>query len=149
MRLTEEAVDVISGHAVAEYPAECCGILTGTTDVQSVHRCKNQQDELHAKDPESQPRTSREAYAMDREEAESIMRNAAIAGEKVIAFYHSHIDCEAYFSQTDKNVQTVFGEPEFPDAVHVVVAVYAKQVKEIKGYLWDRGRQDFIAISVM
>src|SRR5208337_4255187 len=107
MRLTEEAVDVISRHAVAEYPAECCGIVTGTTELQSVYRCKNKQDELHAKDPESQPRTSREAYAMDRKEAERIMRDAAIAGEKIIAFYHSHIDCDAYFSQTDKDVQTV------------------------------------------
>ncbi|MGO9611571.1 MAG: Mov34/MPN/PAD-1 family protein [Dissulfurispiraceae bacterium] len=148
MRLTEKAVDVISRHAIAEYPAECCGIVTGTADVQSVHQCKNKQDELHAKDPERQPRTSREAYAMDRKEAERIMRDAAIAGEKVIAFYHSHINCDAYFSQTDKDVQTVFGEPEFPDAVDVVVAVYAKRVKEIKGYLWDRGRQDFVAIPV-
>ncbi len=72
---------------------------------------------------------------MDREEAERIMRDAAIAGERVIAFYHSHIDCDAFFSQTDKKVQTVFGEPEFPNVVHVVVAVYSRQVKEIKGYL--------------
>ncbi|MDA8241224.1 MAG: Mov34/MPN/PAD-1 family protein [Nitrospiraceae bacterium] len=148
MRLTEEAVDVVTRHAVAEYPAECCGIVTGTTDVQSVHRCKNMQDKLHAKDPESHPRTSREAYAMDRDEAERIMRDAAITGEKVIAFYHSHIDCDAYFSRMDKDVQTVFGEPEFPDALHIVVAVYANQVREIKGYLWDGGKQDFVAIPV-
>ncbi len=148
MRLTDEAVNVITRHAIAEYPAECCGIVTGTTEVQNVHRCENIQDERHAKDPESYPRTSREAYVMNRDEADRIMRDAAAAGEKVIAFYHSHIDCDAYFSRMDKDVQTTFGEPEFPDAVQVVVAVYAKHVRDFKGYLWDRRRQDFVAIPV-
>jgi proteasome lid subunit RPN8/RPN11 len=106
------------------------------------------QDELHTKDPTDHRRTSREAYVVDRDEAERIMRDAAVAGEKVIAFYHSHIDCDAYFSRMDKDVQTVLGEPEFPGAVHIVVAVYAKQVREIRGYLWDPGKQDFVAVPV-
>jgi [CysO sulfur-carrier protein]-S-L-cysteine hydrolase len=149
MRLTQVALNAVYEHAVASYPSECCGIVTGRGEIQRVHACRNLQDELHARDPETHPRTSREAYAMDREEAERIMGEAAANGESVIAFYHSHIDCGAYFSPMDKEVQTVFGEPEFPDAVHMVVAVQGGNINEIKGYFWDRNKQDFILVDVL
>jgi proteasome lid subunit RPN8/RPN11 len=146
--LTKASIEAISTQAVAEYPSECCGIVTGKASSQRVHPCRNRQDELHAKDPEHHPRTSREAYDMDRNEMERIFADAAAKGEQVIAFYHSHIDCGAYFSEMDKDVQTVFGEPEFPGAVHVVVSVQDRQVKEISGYRWDGVRQDFVTIAV-
>jgi proteasome lid subunit RPN8/RPN11 len=148
MMLTIGSFEMISRQAVTEYPSECCGIVTGNASAQRVHPCRNRQDELHAKDPESHPRTSREAYDIDRNEMERIFADAAAKGEQVVCFYHSHIDCGAYFSQMDKEVLTVFGEPEFPDALHVVVSVQDRQVKEIKGYHWDREKQDFETVAV-
>lgn len=148
MHLLQNTINAVYEHAVAAYPSECCGIVTGLGEVQRVHACKNRQDELHARDPETHPRTSREAYAMDRDEADRIMRDAAGRGESVIAFYHSHIDCGAYFSAMDKEVQTVFGEPEFPDAVHVVVSVRKGIISELKGYLWEGKKQDFVPVDV-
>ena len=149
MRLTQDALNAVYKHAVASYPSECCGIVTGRGEIQGVHACRNLQDELHEKDPETHPRSSREAYAMDREEAERIMGEAAANGETVLAFYHSHIDCGAYFSEMDKEVQTVFGEPEFPDAVHVVVAVREGIISELRGYLWNGKNQDFMPINIV
>src|SRR5512140_635585 len=143
MRLSREAIEVISSQAKKEYPSECCGIVTGSEADQRVHACRNRQDELHAQDPGQHPRTSREAYDMDRNEMERVFADAASRGEQVLAFYHSHIDCDAYFSAMDKEVQTVFGEPEFPGAVHIVVSVNSRTVSEMKGYLWDNARQDF------
>ena len=137
MLLTQGAIDTISKQAIGEYPSECCGIVTGVDTVLRVHALVNIQERLHAEDPETHPRTSREAYAVDRNEVERIIGEAADKGESILAFYHSHIDCGAYFSQMDKEVQTVFGEPEFPDAVHVVVSVQQGAIHEIKGYLWD------------
>lgn len=149
MRLTKETVDHMSRQAMAEYPSECCGIVTGTPARQRVHPCRNRQDELHALDPERHPRTSREAYDMDRSEMERIFADAAAAGEQVLAFYHSHIDCGAYFSSMDKEVQTVFGEPEFPDALHVILSVRRGVIHEIKGFRWDGTRQDFVSVPVI
>lgn len=149
MPLTKNAVDAMSRQAKAEYPSECCGIVTGTTARQRVHPCRNRQDELHARDPEQHPRTSREAYDIDRSEMERIFAEAAAQGEQVLAFYHSHIDCGAYFSPMDKEVQTVFGEPEFPDALHVILSVQQGDIREIKGFRWDGARQDFVSIAVM
>jgi proteasome lid subunit RPN8/RPN11 len=148
MILTAESIDTISKQAVAEYPSECCGIVTGTATSQRVHPCRNRQDELHARDPEHHPRTSREAYDIDRNEMERIFADAASKNEQVLCFYHSHIDCGAYFSKMDKDVLTVFGEPEHPEAVHVVVSVQDRQVKELSGYLWDGATQDFVTVSV-
>ena len=148
MRLSQQSIDAISNQAVAEYPSECCGIVTGTASAQRVHPCRNRQDELHARDPEHHPRTSREAYDIDRNEIERIFADATAAGERVLCFYHSHIDCGAYFSKMDREVLTVFGEPEFPDAVHVVISVQDRQVKEISGFLWDGNKQDFVTIAV-
>ena len=79
---------------------------------------------------------------------ERIFSDAAGRGEQVICFYHSHIDCGAYFSQMDKEVLTVFGEPELPEAVHVVVSVQDRQVKEVNGFRWDDGQKDFISVAV-
>jgi len=146
--LTSHTIELISKQAIAEYPSECCGIVTGNASAQRVHPCRNRQDELHAKDPEHHPRTSREAYDIDRNEMERIFSDAAARGEQVICFYHSHIDCGAYFSNMDKEVLTVFGEPEFPDAVHVVVSVEERKVKEINGYRWNGAKQDFETIAV-
>jgi proteasome lid subunit RPN8/RPN11 len=148
MRLSQESIKAISKQAVAEYPSECCGIVTGTAAAQRVHPCRNRQDELHAKDPDHHPRTSREAYDIDRKEMERIFADAAATGEQILCFYHSHIDCGAYFSQMDKDVLTVFGEPEHPEAVHVVVSVQDRQVKEIAGYRWDGATQTFMTVLV-
>ena len=66
----------------------------------------------------------------------------------MVCFYHSHIDCGAYFSQMDKEVLTVFGEPEFPDALHVVVSVQERQVREISGFRWGGAEQGFVPATV-
>lgn len=149
MHLVKETVAALSRQAIEEYPSECCGIVTGAAGRQRVHPCRNRQDELHALDPKQHPRTSREAYDIDRNEMEKIFANAAATGEQVVAFYHSHIDCGAYFSRMDKEVQTVFGEPEFPDALHVILSVQQRQISDIKGFRWDGSQQDFISVSVL
>ncbi len=148
MVLTPDALASLTSQAIAEYPSECCGIVTGGADVQRVHPCRNRQDELHARDPEQHPRTSREAYDIDRNEMDRIFSDAASRGERVLAFYHSHIDCGAYFSQMDREVLTVFGEPEHPDAVHIVISVQDRRVKEINGYRWDGEKRDFVTVAV-
>ncbi len=147
--LTPASIEAISKQAMAEYPSECCGIVTGTSSIQRVHPCRNRQDELHALDPEQHPRTSREAYDMDRNEMERIFADAGAKGEQVVCFYHSHIDCGAYFSTMDKDVQTVFGEPEFPTAVHVVVSVKERKIAELRGFLWNGAGQDFVEVKVV
>ncbi len=144
MIINEEIIKEIYQHAVEEYPNECCGIVTGSAENQTLHQCRNIQNELHAENPERHPRDARTAYAIDRKEADKIYADAGKRAEEVLAFYHSHIDCDAYFSDTDIAAQTVFGEPEFPNALHLVVSVVKRNILGMKCFKWDKGTESFV-----
>jgi len=140
IRVKREIIDEICSHAIQEYPFECCGLVTGDEDHQVLRRMKNIQNELHAQDPVKYPRDARTAYFIDRSEFDRTINDAIGSGHKIIAFYHSHTDHDAYFSEEDVAGQTVFGEPEFPDALHLVVSVKKGEIHGIKCYRWD-GRE--------
>lgn len=145
--MNKDIIDEIYKHAVESYPDECCGVVIGKGGTQAVHRCRNIQNELHAADPEAHPRDARTAYAINRAEADKIYAEARENGKEVIAFYHSHIDCDAYFSETDKAAQAAFGEPEFPDAVQIVVSVIKKNICGLKAFKWDKAKKRFHLFS--
>src|SRR5574341_556545 len=93
--LTTSAVEEISRHAREAFPEECCGVVLthGTND--HVHRLKNIQNQLHALDPQTYPRTAAIAYAMDPKELEKITREAQSIGATLKGFYDSHPDHDA------------------------------------------------------
>ncbi len=144
IQISKNVIDKIGRHALNTYPDECCGIVTQNKTDQAVHECTNIQNRLHAEDPALHQRDARTAYAIDRKEAEKIFSDAKAGGAEVIAFYHSHTDHDAYFSETDKEVQTILGEPEFPDALHIVISVKDGKLDHIKSFLWDGDKLDFI-----
>lgn len=148
MLFSKKVLENIFDHALAEYPDECCGIVTGAGNSQTVHLCRNIQNKLHHEDPRRHPRDAKTAYMIDRDEAEQIIASSREKSEQVLAFYHSHTNHEAYFSITDVEAQTVFGEPEFPDAVHIVVSVIKNKIHDIKGFKWDRESNDFLTVTI-
>ena len=58
-------------------------------------------------------------------------------GCRLVAFYHSHPDHDAYFSAEDTAQATPFGEPSYPGALQVVVSVRERSVREIKAFAWS------------
>ena len=147
MKLNEDTINKIYTHSLKEYPDECCGIITGAGDNQTVHMCRNVQNRLHAEDPVRFPRDARTAYFIERSEFNSIIASAKNENREVVAFYHSHPEHEAYFSEDDVAAQTVFGEPEFPDALQIVISVMNKQIHAVKCFKWDREQQIFFAFE--
>jgi len=181
--LTLRAADLeaIYQQAKAEYPAECCGILTMAAGggvskiirrilrklaqafpglqrvfgallddlpVATVHRCRNIQDELHAKDPDQYPRDSRIAYFIEPGELFRIVRGAEKEGGTVSGFYHSHVDCEAYFSAEDKERAMAWDEPAYPEAIYLVVSVYGDDARGHKAFAWDAAQTDFVEVEI-
>ncbi len=145
MRLDPEIWERIFEHAGEDYPAECCGIVTRAENGHCrVHRCDNIQDRLHKSDPEAHPRTSKTAYRMDDMQVHRILTETEKAGGQLTAFYHSHIDCGAYFSEEDRNAAMFLGEPTYPGVVYLVVSVVDGQVREQKGFGWDEGERGFV-----
>lgn len=145
MILTPEELVRVQAQAVAEYPAECCGVLLARGAPGSdrlLMACRNIQNELHAKDPVRHPRDARTAYFIDPRDLLTIGRREG-EGYRVATIYHSHIDTGAYFSATDRQNALINGEPAYPDAVYVVLSVVEGRVVDAAAFVWDPSTRDF------
>jgi len=148
MLLTQEAWNEISRHAQETFPEECCGVIFSARGTDCVLRLKNIQNKLHALDPQTYPRTAAIAYAVDPLELESVIRQSEEKGQTLKAFYHSHPDHDAYFSDEDKAFASPFGEPTYPDAAQIVVSVYNRAVKIIRAFAWSDEKDDFVEVPI-
>jgi proteasome lid subunit RPN8/RPN11 len=82
-------------HAEATYPNECVGVMLGLTEdedktVQTALRMEN-----------VNPGSQRDRYVLDSRDLLAADAEARRRGLDVIGIYHSHPDCDAYFSSTD------------------------------------------------
>ena len=156
-------MDKMCKQAQAEYPAECCGILSQSADgeLAVVHECENIQERKHQEDPQRYPRNARTAYLIDPQQKLRISAEAEASGGRVVGFYHSHIDCAAYFSEEDERRTWIFNsreageEPDEPGMAYLVLSVYGeeaegeetpvkergakREVKNYKCFSWDGG----------
>jgi [CysO sulfur-carrier protein]-S-L-cysteine hydrolase len=146
--LAEAELSAIRKQAEAEYPAECCGVVLVRENPpgRTVMACRNIQDEKHAEDPVRFPRDARHAYYMDPRDIQAFTRRE-VEGWRVEVIYHSHVDVGAYFSETDRRNALVDGEPAYPDAIYVVVAVRDGAAGEANAFRWDPAARDFVALS--
>ena len=150
MILTPEELARVTAQAVAEYPAECCGVVLARGEDPGdrlLLPCRNVQDELHARDPARHPRDARTAYYIDPRDLLAIGRREA-DGYRVATIYHSHIDVGAYFSETDKRNALIEGEPAYPGAAYVVMSVVERQLAAVNAFAWDAERRDFLSIPL-
>ena len=148
MLLTQEAWTEISRHAQETFPEECCGVIFSAGATDQVVRVKNIQNQLHALDPQTYPRTAVIAYAMDPLELDSVIRQGEERGRRLKAFYHSHPDHDAYFSDEDKAFARPFGEPTYPESAQIVISIYNRAVKIIRAFAWSEENNDFIEIPI-
>ncbi|MGH7927795.1 MAG: Mov34/MPN/PAD-1 family protein [Candidatus Binatia bacterium] len=146
--LSAKTLEKISHHAQETYPEECCGVIFANGVVERARGLSNIQNKLHALDPITYPRTAVIAYAMDPKELEQAMAEAESAGARLKAFYHSHPNHDAYFSDEDKAFASPFGEPTFPGAAQIVVSIYDSSVRRICAYEWSQAANDFIEVPV-
>lgn len=146
LQLKREEMEKVHRQVEAEYPAECCGILTvgAGGGLSRVHPCENIQGRLHQEDPDQYPRDPRTAYFIDPKEQFDIISAVERVGGRVSGFYHSHVDCDAYFSAEDRERAMAWDEPAYADAVYLVVSVYAGKVRgSCKAFGWRSESRDF------
>jgi proteasome lid subunit RPN8/RPN11 len=145
VHVSDETWQTIQTHAVADYPDECCGVVTeDASAVVRAHPCENIQDRLHEADPKTHPRTARTAYRMDDLQVTRILDDTEKAGGRMIAIYHSHVDCDAYFSEEDQLAATFFGEPAYPNVSYLVVSVVDGEMKAKRAFVWDPDGSCFV-----
>ncbi len=122
IRVSPDAWSVIERHLERAYPKEGCGILLGTDDGGNRDAlvaipCRN------AYEGEQQDR-----FQLDPEEQLAAERRARELGLSVVAIFHSHPDCDAYFSSTDLKYSC-------PWYSNIVVSVQAGCVVHAKAFL--------------
>jgi proteasome lid subunit RPN8/RPN11 len=95
IRIEEAAWRVMVDHAQQTYPNECCGAMLGSDDGESklvteAVRLENAFAGAQAERYEIRP------LDLVNADAEAMRRGLVLIG-----IYHSHPDCDAYFSKTD------------------------------------------------
>ena len=95
IRIESEPWEQMVAHARETNPNECCGAMLGSTDgeqkfVRATLRLQNSFEGAQAARYELRPE---DLLAADRAARERHM--------DLIGIYHSHPDCDAYFSKTD------------------------------------------------
>jgi proteasome lid subunit RPN8/RPN11 len=145
--LTSEEVQRVQAQAVAEYPAESCGVLLTRAGERRLMACRNVQNELHAREPERHPRDARTAYYIDPAD---LLRVGRLEGEgfTVHVIYHSHIDAGAYFSETDRRNALLGDEPAYPHATYVVTSVMEGRVDAMAAFRWNPTQREFGAVDM-
>ena len=146
--LQPETLSEIFDHAKSEFPDECCGVILGTAAEEFVRKCRNIQNALHQEDPDTYPRDARTAYVIHPDDLIAVHKEADTQQRQIKAFYHSHPNHEAYFSEKDKADATVWGEPAYPGTTYLVISVYDTEIRALKAFTWDETATDFIEVEV-
>ena len=134
----------IGEQGVGDYPSEACGILVGEGSRLEVIPFENIQDELHEKDPERFPRTSRTAYSMD-----TLRLQRARAHLALRVIYHTHVECEAHFSGQDHRgaVSPDSGEPVLPGVDYLVMSIYERRPREANLFRFEPSTGRFVRVA--
>jgi proteasome lid subunit RPN8/RPN11 len=82
-------------HAESKFPNECCGAMIGRVDGDA----KNVTGAVPMENAYSGEQGAR--YELRPEDLLAADRSARAAGLDLIGIFHSHPDCDAYFSKTD------------------------------------------------
>jgi proteasome lid subunit RPN8/RPN11 len=94
-RVEPEAWTVMVAHAEATFPNECCGVMLGKIDGdrKMVTRALPMENAYKG--------TQEDRYEIRPEDLLAADRGARADGLDLIGIFHSHPDCDAYFSKTD------------------------------------------------
>ena len=95
IRIETEPWQAMLAHARQAYPNECCGAMLGTIDGDT----KNVREAIALQNAFEGAQAAR--YELRPEDLLAADKAARSRGMDLIGIYHSHPDCDAYFSTTD------------------------------------------------
>jgi proteasome lid subunit RPN8/RPN11 len=95
IKINSDAWDTMVGHAQSTFPEECCGVMVGTIDgaAKFVTTAIALENAYQGK--------QEDRYEIRPEDLLAADKNARAQGLDLIGIFHSHPDCDAYFSKTD------------------------------------------------
>ncbi len=160
VRVPRDVLARIEAHAVEAYALgpdaegeEACGVIEGPADdpllADRDERVPNLANRYHAMDPEGYPRTGRTYFLIDPLKFSRRVKAGEDTGRPLKVLYHSHLDCGAYFSETDAATALAGGEEPSYDLAFLVVSVRGDgrgggaAVDDRKLFVWDLEARKF------
>jgi proteasome lid subunit RPN8/RPN11 len=128
---------------------EACGFLEGPAGepllVDRAVELENLANKYHKVDPEGHPRTGREYFKINSLKFERAISEGREGARPVKVFFHSHLDCGAYFSKEDAASMRMGGDgdPTY-ELAYLVTAVDQGKVTAHKLFVWDAAQRDFV-----
>jgi len=95
IRIQPEPWQAMVAHARRTYPNECCGAMLGNSDGET----KMVREAIELRNAFEGAQAAR--YELRPEDLLAADKAARERGMDLIGIYHSHPDCDAYFSRTD------------------------------------------------
>ena len=151
LRLTRGVITAVEAAGCRAYgrDEEACGVLSGpATDpplVDTTLELENLANKYHRVDPIGHPRTGREYFKINALKFDKTVAAARDAGRPAKVFFHSHLDCGAYWSAEDAASMTMGGTADPPhELAYLVTAVDAGVVTAHRLFLWNPSTKDFV-----
>jgi proteasome lid subunit RPN8/RPN11 len=95
ININDDAWKTMVAHAEAKFPNECCGAMIGKIDDGAKHVTRA----VLLENAYAGAQGAR--YELRPEDLLEADKKARAAGLDLIGIFHSHPDCDAYFSKTD------------------------------------------------
>lgn len=154
LKIPRTVLDRIELAAVEAYgrDEEACGYLVGPQAeaelCDETVELENLANKYHKVDPEGHPRTGHDYFKINGMKFEKAMRAAREEERAVKVFFHSHLDCGAYFSDEDAASMTMGGEagPTY-QLSYLVTAVDEGKVSAHKLFIWSAESSSFVESS--
>ncbi|MBI3207682.1 MAG: M67 family metallopeptidase [Candidatus Solibacter usitatus] len=95
IRIEKQAWDTMVAHARECYPRECCGAMLGVEEngVRLVKAARPMRNAFEG--------AQEDTYQLDPAEQLAVEKEARAQSFSVLGIFHSHPDCDAYFSKRD------------------------------------------------
>jgi proteasome lid subunit RPN8/RPN11 len=130
LHLSHELYDQLRAHGEETYPHECCGIMLGRADGDSIAV----QQLLRAGNTRTDSAHNR--YHIAPQELIKAQREGRKQGLDIVGFYHSHPDHPAQWSTTD------FAEAHWFGCAYVITAVAKGEAQVTNSFLLTGSGED-------
>lgn len=133
----------VYAHALATFPEECCGYLTGPRAgdrVDTAVACRNAQ--VDGDHPVAPYRSADTGFVIAGAELLRFAR-AFDTDQPPRVVYHSHTNGRAYFSEIDRQMAD---GPSYP-VQHLVIGVVAGAITELAQFAWSEAELDHVEIA--
>jgi proteasome lid subunit RPN8/RPN11 len=138
----------LAGREAYARDEEACGYLEGPESdpllCDVAVELENLANKYHQVDPEAHPRNGREYFKVNSRKFERAIAEGNERKRPLKVFFHSHLDCGAYFSAEDAASMTLDGGEPTYELAYLVTAVDGGEVTAHKLFVWDGGTRRFV-----